>query len=702
MSDIYKPVDWTVQQLVFSIESGVLRLPDLQRPFVWSATKVRDLMDSMYRGYPVGELMFWNRTGDEDTSTIGSSEKSQDSTHRIVDGQQRLTTLYVIITGEKVIDDEYRNKNIRISFNPFLDRFEVAQPAFDRSSDWVADIATIFSSPFQAIVNFTKRLEEFRGSPLQEEEKNQVVNALGRVEGLRRRVFKVVELQSNVDKATVADVFVRINSEGINLTAADFILTWLSVFWPEGRELMEDFARNSRLSAERVSEISGKKTTWTPRNHYLAPSPGQLVRVAVAVGQRRGRLQDSYAALRARDRKTGLTDPTRQKEELEKLQKAVPLMLNHLNWDEFVRVLAKAGFRSRKMITSNTTILYSYALWLIGRDQYKVDLAILRDLMARWFFMAQTTGRYTSSPETRIQQDLDRVLNASSSQEFVKVLEDAIATVLPNDYWTITLPDEFVSSSASASPVYQAYLASLNILDAQLFMLAGTVRDWTDPTATPVKGMEGHHLFPKAYLRDVLGYSDMKRINQIANFAPTDWATNGVISDRSPSEYWPELLAARNFRGESLAKQMKWHALPAGWHEMNYEEFLSARRKLLASIVRDGFLRLSDPNYQLIVTDVSAQDDEEYDYPIRILDLIGAGYLQVGDVIETADTEDDVSAEIMEDGEILLNDKMYETPTHAAQALSEGIDDGWDFWTKSTPDGPVALSVLREQYLQGL
>ena len=200
----------------------------------------------------------------------------------------------------------------------------------------------------------------------------------------------MVELQATVDKAVVADVFVRINSEGVNLTSVDFILTWLSVFWPAGRDELEQFARNSRLTADHISEISGVKTDWSPKNHFIAPRPGQLLRVAVAVGQNRGRLQDAYNALRGRDRKTGMADPKRQAEELEKVKNATPLILNPLDWDEFLRVLAKAGFRSRKMITSETTILYTYALWLLGRTQYKVDLTELRDLMSRWFFMAQT------------------------------------------------------------------------------------------------------------------------------------------------------------------------------------------------------------------------------------------------------------------------------------------------------------------------
>lgn len=124
MSNIFKPVDWSAQQLVDSISSGVLRLPDLQRPFVWHATKVRDLLDSMFRGYPVGELMFWNQPGDSDSSAIGTDAKSHNASHLIVDGQQRITSLYVTFTGKNVIDDDYKDKSVRISFNPALQRFE--------------------------------------------------------------------------------------------------------------------------------------------------------------------------------------------------------------------------------------------------------------------------------------------------------------------------------------------------------------------------------------------------------------------------------------------------------------------------------------------------------------------------------------------------------------------------------------------------
>ena len=148
---------------------------------------------------------------------------------------------------------------------------------------------------------------------------------------------------------------------------------------------MEVFARNTRLTADHITEITKVKTSWSPKNHFIFPRPKDLVRLAVTVGQNRGRLSDAYNALRAVDRKTGMVDPARQGEELDKIKSATPLILNPLNWDEISRVLVKGGFRSKKMITSSTTILYTYSLWILGRTKYKVELATLRDLMARWF-----------------------------------------------------------------------------------------------------------------------------------------------------------------------------------------------------------------------------------------------------------------------------------------------------------------------------
>jgi hypothetical protein len=701
MSDLFKPVPWTVQNLVAAVESGALRLPDIQRPFVWEKVKVRDLVDSLYRGFPVGELMFWNIPGDEDTKAIGTGAKTQTAKAKIVDGQQRLTSLYVVMTGEPVVDDDYRQERIRIAFNPFAERFEVTSAALEKSPEWVPDISAVYASPLKARKAFRERYATTH--ELTEEIDERIEEVFAKLHGLKDFTFTVVELQPTVDREKVAEIFVRINSEGVNLTQADFILTWLSVFWDDGRDELEYFSRNSRLTPERVTELTGTKTSWTPKNHYIAPDPGKMLRVVVAVGQNRGRLRNAYNALRGRNPRTGEVVAENRMRELELLQQAQVHALNATNWDDFLRVLGRAGFRSKKMITSDNTVLYTYALWLIGLTRYKVDRTTLRDLMARWFFMSQTTGRYTNSPETRIEEDLARFndVEPGDAVAFAGILNHVIDTVLTPDFWTIRLPDDFITSSTSASPAYQGYLAALNILDADLFALNGKARDWMDPSAATIKDVEGHHLFPKAYLRDELDITNIKRVNQVANFAPTDWVTNNFISDRPPSEYWPELVEKRVLKGKTLENQCFWHALPNNWAALSYDDFLAERRVLMSAVTREGFNKLSDPNYQPNVEGVvPGAVGETTVVDVTLVDLMNAGLLRAGDLLIPVDPERTTIAEITEDGLISVNEHTFDTPRRAARADGDEHSDGWEYWIVEDGQVPKSLHDLAEEFRQ--
>ena len=222
---MFKPVPWSARDLVAAVQSGALRLPDIQRPFVWQKVKVRDLVDSIYRGYPVGELMFWNSAGDDDDRAIGSGSKTKTAAAKIVDRQQRLTSLYAVMTGEPVVDDDYRSESIRIAFNPFTERFEVQSAALKKSREWVPDISAVFESPYQARQAFLSRYREEHD--LSEADLERIEAVFARLHGIQNYKFTVVELQADIEREKVADVFVRINSEGVNLTQADFILTWL-------------------------------------------------------------------------------------------------------------------------------------------------------------------------------------------------------------------------------------------------------------------------------------------------------------------------------------------------------------------------------------------------------------------------------------------------------------------------------------------
>lgn len=700
MSEMFKPVPWTIENLVAAVESGSLRLPDIQRPFVWEKVKVRDLVDSIYRGYPVGELMFWNVPGDEDTKTIGTTSKTQTAKAKIVDGQQRLTSLYVVLTGQPVVDDDYRKERIKISFNPLNERFEVANVAHEKSPEWISDISTVFANPLPARKAFIERYKSQH--ELTDEIENRIEMVFQKLYDLRKFSFTVVELQSDVDREQVAEIFVRINSEGVSLTQADFILTWLSVFWDEGRDELETFSRNARLTPDTVTELTGEKTKWTPKNHYIAPDPGKMLRVIIALGQNRGRLRNAYNALRGRDPRTGVVVPASRARELALIQDAQGHALNSANWDDFLRVLGRAGFRSKKMITSDNTVLYTYALWLIGHTRFKVDRTILRDLMARWFFMSQTTGRYTNSPETRIEEDLARFTDASISDSaaFVGILNQVIDTVFTSDFWSIRLPDDFITSSTSASPAYQGYLAALNILDANLFAMHGKVREWMDPSAGTMKDVEGHHLFPRAYL-DRLGIKGIKKINQVANFAPTDWPTNLLISDRPPNEYWPELVSTRSLKGDTLKNQMFWHALPENWETLEYEDFLNKRRFLMAKVVRDGYMRLCDPEYQPNVDEGKSISDEGNSINVTLTELVISGLVKVGDLLSPVNPERDSVAEVIEGGLLHLGEHSFDSLRRAARADGDEHSEGWDYWILNG-ESPKSMREIAEVYLATL
>jgi len=689
---------WTVQELVNGIGSGTVRLPDIQRPFVWSNSKVRDLIDSMYRGYPVGELMFWGNRDSQHTRTIGSDSKTQDTTMQVVDGQQRLTSLYAVVKGVPVWRDDYSRELIRISFNPLTERFEVTTPAFERSAEWISDITVAFSDPIKARRDYLARLKKAQDqeqlSADVEDRAERTINRLGQ---LQTYLFQVVQIKDKVNRETVADIFVRINSEGVSLSAADFILTWMSVFWEAGRSELDDFARNSRFTREGISQITHTKITWTPRNPYMTLDPGQVLRVVIALGLHRGRLQDAYNALRGRNPRTREIEPAQRERELERLKVGQIHVVRPLNWDEFLKVLERAGFRSRDMITSQNTVLYAYALWLIGRVEFDVPLDKLREIMARWFFMSQITGRYTNSPETRIQEDISRLDGLTTQPTaFISALNTQIESAVPPDWWTATLPDNLFTSSANA-PAYAAYIAALNILDADVLLSTLKVSDWLSPSRRTIKGIEKHHLFPKDYLKTTLGVKSTTKINQVANLALVEWSDNREISNDRPERYWPAQVASKNIDEHRRRRQEEWHGLPDRWTTMDYDEFLVARRRLMALVTHEGFKRLTDPNYVPDLTRPPAEPTAAELALPSLSELVGSGVLPAGTLITAVDANDELIGEITEDGQLVVGDYAYNSPDRAAHEHGSDAGDGWSYWFAHLDDEPISLKELRER-----
>lgn len=377
----------------------------------------------------------------------------------------------------------------------------------------------------------------------------------------------------------MADVFVRINSEGVRLKQADFILTLMSVFWDEGRVSLETFCRESRQAPPSNGAAS-------PFNHFIDPDPDQLLRVAVALGFGRGRLKSVYQVLRGKDLETGEFSPARRDAQFQLLRETQAVVLNLTNWHQFLSCLIGAGFRSGAMISSQSALLYAYAFYLIGRTRFAVPEYQLQRLIGRWFFASSLTGRYTSSPETVMDGDLNRIKEVKDAAGFCGILEEMMGNELTNDYWTVTLPANLDSSSAR-NPELFAFIAAQNRLVAPVLFSHKKVSDLLDPAIKArKKALERHHLFPRAWLESQ-GVEDLKQINQVANFALLEWPDNIAIGASPPSEYAPQIQP--RFTPDEWARMNELHALPPNWHLMPYSEFLVERRKLMAAIIRRGF-----------------------------------------------------------------------------------------------------------------
>lgn len=594
---LFKRVDHDVSGLLKYIEMGDIGLPDIQRPFVWRAAKVRDLFDSMYRGFPVGYLLFWENANMSGAKAIGFGEKPHLVPARlIVDGQQRLTSLYSVMRGVQVLDANYRKTRIEIAFRPRDGRFDVSDAAIRKDPEWIPTVSALWSSGKGSWSFITAFIEGLRAKrEVSADEADTISRNLDRLFDLQTYPLTALEIAPTVTEEEVADIFVRINSLGAKLNQADFILTLMSVFWDEGRADLERFCREARVPS--TADAS-------PFNYFIQPQPDQLLRAAVAYGFRRARLETVYSILRGKDLETGQFSAATRDTQFGLLHAAQASVLDLLSWHEFWKVPQAAGFLDASMISSQTNLIYGYALFLIGRHEHSLGWWELRQLMARWLFMTALTGRYSGSSETIMDQDLNRLKQASDADAFVRVIQGQIEDALTEDYWRITLPNALVSAGAR-SPYLFAYQAALNLLDARALFSKDKVQTLFAPGIKAKKSpLERHHLFPKAYLQSI-GIDASVDANQIANMAIIGWEVNGAISDDPPSKYWPDWVHRFSSGLDDLATMRYWHALPEGWESMAYEEFLETRRRLMAAVIRDGFLALGDAPHSMGESELS-------------------------------------------------------------------------------------------------
>ena len=589
--ELFDNIPSKVEDLLHDVELGRIGLPDLQRPFVWPDSKVRDLLDSMLKGYPVGYIMLWSSPEEyENSKHIGDNEKAyKEPDDLVIDGQQRLTALLAALHGTRVRDKNYRDRTIKISFNPLTREFAVWTQAYERNTEWISSVSSVFEADRNHSVSkfrksFIRQANEGRRRndrpELTDEEEDLVEENLNDLLNLGIYTLPTLKINSKADEEDVAEIFVRVNSGGTKLTEKNFIETLLAVFDNEVHSRIDSFCSESRVPKN-----------GTAYNQIIEVDPSHLIRVAVGVGFRRARLKYAYMLLRGKDLKTGITSSKTREENLEKFKRSLDLALNLNNWHAFLNLFGKAGYLKGSIVASTNAVVFSYVLYLIGKYDYKVPPFELNKVITKWIFMSTITGFYTGSTESEVEKQFADLRGVTTAEGFVAYLESAIETRFTDDFFTYNLPSSLEGSSAS-SPSWFGYVASLIVLGTPMLFSTSPLAQYFAIGASGKKGaIDKHHIFPKSYLTKI-GYDNDRDRNQIANFTYLDYNTNIEIGDQAPGEY---VAAFRERLGEEgYARTCRDNALPLGFESLEYPEFLAKRRVLMAGTVRKAYERLCE------------------------------------------------------------------------------------------------------------
>ena len=588
--ELFKNIPSKVGDLVKDVRNGRIGLPDLQRPFVWKDNKVRELFDSMLKGYPIGYIMLWESPSDYESkkSSIGDNQKTYDEPKELViDGQQRLTALVAAMYGINVKDKNFTDREIKISYNPLTREFAVWSQAYERDSEWISRISDVFLAKEDNSISslrrhFIKEVNEGRTKKgielLTDEEEDLIEDNINALLNLSDYSLPTLEINYSADEEDVADIFVRVNSGGQSLTENNFIQTLISVYENETSDKINDFASKSRIPAENTSY-----------NTLLAIEPAHLIRMAVGVGFKRARLRYAYMLLRGKNLETGKFSDEERTENLRIFKDALDKVMNLNNWHGFINIVAEAGYISDKLIASSNAVVFSYVLYLIAKYDYKLDAAQLKKCISKWFFMSTITYFYTGSTESEVEKQFADLRDIHTASEFIAYIDNVIETHFTDDYFNLTLPSE-LNSAAAISPAWYGYIASQIVLNTPMFFSNTPVSKYFVLGSSGTKNaIDKHHIFPKNHLKQIGYFSDRDR-NQIANFTYLDYATNIEISDDSPQDY---VAKFREKLGEDgYVKTCNDHALPQNFESMEYLEFLEKRRVLMAQIVKKAYREL--------------------------------------------------------------------------------------------------------------
>lgn len=574
----------TIEEILGWIKQGKIGLPEMQRPFVWSTAKVRDLIDSLYNGYPIGYIVTWQNPA------IGlKNDSSSNNKEIIIDGQQRLTALKAALSGEKVVSQQYITKRIKISFKPSTGEFNTLNSAIEKDPLWINDISDIFKSDFNSYSYVTDNAKKLGMAP------EDLGATLQKLLAIRQSEIGDIKLGYNLSIGAVTDIFNRINSKGVSLSSADLAMSRLSADTIHGgnnlRKQIEYFVQllNDPNLLENIvkfdsdfantKEFDQIKWIASEVNPIYKPRYADILHLILATSFKRGKLSDMVSLISGRDFEARNYSEEGMKANYEKMQAGATLVFNKSNFQRYLMILRDMGMRnSGKLgLVGHGVFNFGYILFLYIHRSTNLSQEKIASYLKRWIIMSALTGRYSGSSETITESDLKMI---SRDANPINVLDDILDREMNDSFWNGTLPNMLRVQSTQAS--------SWRIF--QMSQIYGKDTAWLakDTSTETVMLEEGniHHIFPQAYLRKN-GFSKGD-INQIANYVWVTQPKNLEISDKAPKDYLSdeniiEFMSETNNRENAIPEEI----VEYDFH--NYSDFLNQRRHLMAKKMREFY-----------------------------------------------------------------------------------------------------------------
>jgi hypothetical protein len=581
-----------IETLLAWVNSGEIAIPEIQRPFVWDSSKVRDLMDSLYQGYPIGYVIAWRNPN------VRLKDGSLSEGKKIlIDGQQRVTALTAAILGQYVVNKTYERVKIKIAFHPIDERFEVQNPAILKDKTWLPDISQAINGDLFEIAD-----QYFELNP--DVDKKHVRSAFSNLMNIPKKQIGIIELAADLDIETVTEIFIRINSKGVVLSQADFAMSKIASNTDyNGNELRKaiDYFCHLCIAPEFYKHIVDndkefskteyfQKMQWlkTENEDLYDPDYNDLIRVAFTTQFNRGRLSDLVSLLSGRNFETRTYEDSIAEASFENLKKGVNNFINETNFKRFLMIIKSAGFISPKLIRSQNAINFAYIVYLKLKDM-GVNSVAIESYVRRWLVFSILTGRYSGSPESVFDYDIKQI----SQKPFDEYLIEKEEGELSDAFWNASLPQSLDTSVAS-SPYFHVFLAaqvkandrgflSKDVLVGDLISLRGDI----------------HHLFPKDYLKK--NGLDRSKYNQIANYVYMQSEINIKVGNKPPKDYF-EIIESQMLENnklvsglsnhQELADNLQMNAVPTNIIHMSiedYSDFLTARRKLMAIKIKEYY-----------------------------------------------------------------------------------------------------------------